>query len=190
MTRRARAYLAVAATAIAVAAALTGCAQSSNTTTSSTSTGAPGTAPPSSSTPTSTSTTGSATTGTPSGSHPLGVSPTVGSPQSTMRFSFTSPVGSGPEGQGGTLISSALSVVGPHGSGCVGVHQEALPSEPAGQSVNVAVGPTQLGGSWCPGTYTARVEVLARPKCGQGMMCPQFIRLVAVLGPTTFRIRG
>jgi hypothetical protein len=107
-----------------------------------------------------------------------------------MRFSFTSPVGSGPEGQGGTLISSALSVVGPHGSGCVGVHQEALPSEPAGQSVNVAVGPTQLGGSWCPGTYTARVEVLARPKCGQGMMCPQFIRLVAVLGPTTFRISG
>jgi hypothetical protein len=54
----------------------------------------------------------------------------------------------------------------------------------------VAVGPTQLGGSWCPGTYTARVEVLARPKCGEGMMCPQFIRVVAVLGPTTFRISG
>ena len=187
MTRHARAHLAVMATAIAVAGALTGCAQSSNTTTS---TGAPGTAPPTSSTPTSTSTTGSGTSGTPSGSHPLGVSPAVGSPQSTMRFSFTSPVGSGPQGQGDTLISSALSVIGPHGSGCVGVHQQALPTEPAEQSVNVALGPAQLGGSWCPGTYTARVEVLARPKCGQGMMCPQFIRVVAVVGPTTFRIRG
>jgi hypothetical protein len=190
MTRRARAYLTATATAIALAAALTGCGQSSNTTTSttSTSTGAPGTGPPSSSTPTATGTTGSGTTGTPSGSHALGVSPAVGSPQSTMRFSFTSPQGSGP--QGGTLISAALSVVGPHGSGCVGIHQQALPSEPAGQSVGVAVGPTQLGGSWCPGTYTARVEVLARPKCGQGMMCPQFIRVVAVFGPTTFRISG
>lgn len=183
MTRGARACLAVAATAVA----LTGCAQSSNTTTS---TGAPGTTPPSSSTPTSTTTTGSGTTGAPSGAHPLGVSPAVGSPQSTIRFSFTSPAGSGPKGQGGTLISSALSVVGPRGSGCVGAHQAALPSEPAGQSVNVAVGPTQLGGSWCPGTYTARVEVLARPNCAQGMMCPQFIRVVAVLGPTTFTIRG
>jgi hypothetical protein len=186
MTRRARAYLTLAVTAVA----LTGCAQSSNTT--STSTGAPGAGPPSSSTTaTSTSgsgTTGPGTTGTPSGSHALGVSPAVGSPQSTMHFSFTSPQGSGP--QGGTLISAALSVVGPHGSACVGIHQQALPSEPAGQSVGVAVGPTQLGGSWCPGTYTARVEVLARPKCGEGMMCPQFIRVVAVLGPTTFRISG
>jgi hypothetical protein len=32
--------------------------------------------------------------------------------------------------------------------------------------------------------------VLARPKCGQGMMCPQFIRVVAVLGPQTFKIAG
>lgn len=184
MTRRTRACLTVIAAALALAASLTGCAQSSDTT----STGAPGAAPPSSSTPT-TSTTGSGTTtGTPSTSHALGVTPTVGSSHSTVHFSFTSPQSTGPEG--GTLISTALSVVGPHGAGCIGVHQQALSSEPAGQTVDVAVGPTQLGGSWCPGSYTARVVITARPKCGQGMMCPQFIRIVAVLGPTTFRISG
>ena len=51
-------------------------------------------------------------------------------------------------------------------------------------------GPAQLGGPWCPGSYTARVEVIARPVCAQGMMCPQFIRVVAVLGPAVFRISG
>jgi hypothetical protein len=70
------------------------------------------------------------------------------------------------------------------------VHDESVPVAPAGQAVHVAVDPAQLGGAWCPGAYTARVEVLARPKCAQGMMCPQFIRVVAVLGPVTFRIAG
>jgi hypothetical protein len=68
------------------------------------------------------------------------------------------------------------------------MHDQAVPMAPAGQTVSASVGPAQLGGAWCPGTYTARVEVLARPKCGQGMMCPQFIRVVALLGPTTFKI--
>jgi hypothetical protein len=70
------------------------------------------------------------------------------------------------------------------------VHDESVPVAPAGRAVHVAVDPAQLGGAWCPGAYTARVEVLARPKCAQGMMCPQFIRVVAVLGPVMFRIAG
>jgi hypothetical protein len=80
--------------------------------------------------------------------------------------------------------------MGPQKTGCVGIHQQPLPSLAVGRQASVSLGPAQLGGDWCPGTYTARVEVLARPKCGPGMMCPQFIRVVASLGPATFRISG
>ncbi len=176
MRRRARTGLTLAAL-VSLVAALAGCAASSNTTSS----GAGATSPPT------TSTTGSATTprGGPSA---LSVSPTVGSQRSVMRFSFASPAAA--TTQASTQSSSALSIVGPHQTGCVGVHDEAVPSEPAGHTVDVAVGPAQLGGPWCPGTYTARVEVVQRPRCASGMMCPQFIRVVAVLGPVTFRISG
>jgi hypothetical protein len=165
-----------------VAAVLCGCAASSNTTSSSS--GAAGAGPPSSTT----STTSSGATTPHGGPSALSVSPAVGSAHSVVRFSFTSPERSGP--QGATQISDSLSVIGPHRPDCVGVHQEALPSEPAGAMVSAAVGPAQLGGPWCAGTYTARVEVVARPVCGPGMMCPQFIRVIAVLGPVTFRISG
>jgi hypothetical protein len=183
---RHRAALATVAAVVMLGAALAGCAASSNTTSSS----AGATSPPTATTPpptTTTTTTGSATPpqGGPSA---LSVSPAVGSKQSVMRFSFASPT----EGaaQSSLQTSSALSIVGPRMTGCVGVHNEAVPSEPGGQTVNVAVGPAQLGGPWCAGTYTARVEVVQRPKCSQGQMCPQFIRVVAVLGPVTFRISG
>jgi hypothetical protein len=181
MTRRARTRPALAAAIVLLAAALAGCG-SSNTTSS----GAGATIPATTATPT-TSTTSSATTprGGPSA---LSVSPTVGSKQSVMRFSFASPAAA--TTQASTQSSGALSIVGPHQVGCVGVHDEAIPSEPAGQTVDVAVGPTQLGGPWCVGSYTARVEVVQRPRCASGMMCPQFIRVIAVLGPVTFRISG
>jgi hypothetical protein len=179
----------VAAVLVMLAAALAGCANSSNTTSS----GAAA-SPPASSTPT----TGSATTGsatstgsatTPQGGpSALSVNPTVGSKGSVIHFSFTSPTPGA--AQSTQQTSSALTIVGPNGAGCVGIHNEPVPSLSAGQTEDVAVGPAQLGGPWCAGTYTARVEVVQRPKCAQGMMCPQFIRVVAVLGPVTFRISG
>ena len=182
MRRRDRTRHALAAAVVSLAAALAGCAASSNTTSS----GAGATIPATTAPPT-TTTTSSATTprGGPSA---LSVSPTVGSKQSVMRFSFASPAAT--TTQASTQTSGALSVVGPHQAGCVGVHDEAIPSEPAGHTVDVAVGPAQLGGPWCVGSYTARVEVVQRPKCAAGMMCPQFIRVVAVLGPVMFRISG
>jgi hypothetical protein len=183
MRRRDRTRHALAAAVVSLAAALAGCAASSNTSSS----GAGATIPATTAPPTTTTTTSSATTprGGPSA---LSVSPTVGSKQSVMRFSFASPAAT--TTQASTQTSGALSVVGPHQAGCVGVHDEAIPSEPAGHTVDVAVGPAQLGGPWCVGSYTARVEVVQRPKCAAGMMCPQFIRVVAVLGPVMFRISG
>jgi len=179
MRRRGARRLTLAAAVLVLGAA--GCASSSNTTTSTVSGGAPGTG--SASTGTSATTgSGGAPRGGPSA---LSVSPTSGSAQSVIHFSFTSPGGTS---DASTQLSQSLSVMGPHGSGCVGMHAQAVPVAPAGRAVDVSVGPAQLGGAWCPGTYAARVEVLARPKCGEGMMCPQFIRVVAVLGPATFRI--
>lgn len=188
MRRRGRAWLTVAGAVVALGAAVCGCAGSSNTTSSSgagSSPGASGTATATISSPTSTTSSGATSRGGPSA---LSVSPTSGTSQSVIRFGFISPAATAT--QASTQISQSLSVVGPRHAGCVGVHDEAVPVAPAGQAVHVAVGPSQLGGRWCPGTYAARVEVLARPKCGQGQMCPQFIRVVAVLGPVTFRIAG
>jgi hypothetical protein len=181
MRRRDRTRHALAAAVVSLAAALAGCAASSNTTSS----GAGATIPATTAPPTTTTSSATTPQGGPSA---LSVSPTVGSKQSVMRFSFASPAAT--TTQASTQTSGALSVVGPHQAGCVGVHDEAIPSEPAGHTVDVAVGPAQLGGPWCVGSYTARVEVVQRPKCAAGMMCPQFIRVVAVLGPVMFRISG
>lgn len=174
--------MAATGTGFALAVALGGCGQSSNTGTRTTSPSAP----PTQTTPTQTTPT-QTTTGA-SGPSGLSVTPAVGSPHSVIHFAFTPPYATGP--QGSTEVSDALGITGPQEAGCVGVHGETLPSLPAGRAESVAVGPAQLGGAWCPGAYTARVEVLARPKCGQGQMCPQFIRVMKVLGPVRFRIMG
>jgi hypothetical protein len=173
-------HAAALAALVIFAGGLAGCAASSNTTSAGAGASSP---PPTTSSPTTTSAT------TPQGgSSALGVSPSVGSRESVIHFSFASPtVGAA---QSSLQTSSALSIVGPHPTGCIGVHDEPVPSSPAGQTVNLAVGPAQLGGPWCAGTYTARVEVFQRPKCAEGMMCPQFIRVLAALGPVTFRISG
>jgi hypothetical protein len=178
-------------------------ASSSGSVSASQSTTAP--AGPSSSTSTSTSTstspaapptgttTGSSTTSGPTspppapGSH-LTASPTDGHPTSMVRFTLVAPAASGRHGQ--AQLSYALSVTGPQGSGCVAQHESAVDVRAAGQPVTVAVGPAQLGGRWCPGGYAARVTELARPVCGPAQVCPQFIRVVAVIGPVRFRITG
>jgi hypothetical protein len=182
---RARLRAALIAVTVGLAAALAGCAQSSDTTSSA----AGGAAPPTSSTPTSaTTTTTSTTPGSGTGSGSLTVSPTTGSPTSVIRFAVTPNFGAGEQGTGD--ISNALSVIGPQKAGCVGVHAQGLSALPSGQTTTVSLGPAQLGGNWCPGAYTARVEILERPKCGGGMMCPQFIRVLAALGPVSFKISG
>lgn len=190
MTHPARRAVAAVAAAAAVAAgmALAGCAQSSNSTSSATS--GPGAAPPTATTPTSTATGTATTPGStpPASAHGLSVTPTVGTTHSVMHFVITpSPTTAG---QNTNDISNALSVIGPQKPGCVGVHEQGLAALPADQQTTVSLGPAQLGGNWCPGTYSARVATLERPKCGQGQMCPQFIRVLAVIGPVSFKISG
>jgi hypothetical protein len=172
----------------ALALGLAGCAQSSNTTTAATS--GPGAAPPTATTPSTpaATTTGSATATPPGNTRGLSVSPQAGSPSSVIHFAITPPARANAES--GVEVSDSLSVMGPQKTGCVGIHQQSLSALPAGQQTTVSLGPSQIGGNWCPGTYTARVLVLARPKCGAGQMCPQFIRVLASIGPVSFRISG
>jgi hypothetical protein len=167
---------------VVLALALTGCAQSSDTSTAARA----GAGAPTASTPTTTTESGSATA--PGSTTGLSVSPQVGAPSSVMHFAIT-PTTQARASHGGE-ISDSLSVMGPQRAGCVGIHQQALATLPSSGSTTVSLGPPQIGGNWCPGTYTARVLVLERPKCGQGQMCPQFIRVLGTIGPVSFRISG
>jgi hypothetical protein len=116
----------------------------------------------------------------------LTVAPADGHPSSTVRFTLVAPAASGHHGQ--TQLSYTLNVSGDQGSGCVAQHEAVVAVRRAGEPVTAAVGPVQLGGRWCPGSYAARVTELARPVCGPAQVCPQFIRVVAVIGPVRFQI--
>jgi hypothetical protein len=192
MRRHLHARLAVAGAILAAAApalVLAGCAQSSHTT--STKAGAGGDNPPSATAPPTSATTPttptSATTTSPASVPGLSVSPAVGSSHSVIHFAVTPSYRTGGPSQD---ISNALTITGPQKPGCVGVRHQGLSALPPGQQTTVSVGPAQIGGDWCPGTYSARVLVLERPKCGPGQMCPQFIRVLEAIGPVSFRISG
>lgn len=176
-SRRARGPLAALGTALCLAACGAHAGRSSSTAAA---------AQPTTGSSTATTTTSRSSPGGPLSSLPLSVSPATGHPTSVLRFAFSPHARSGRVGQ--VSISFTLIVSGGHGSGCVGAHSEAVPVARPGQPVSVGVGPTELGGPWCPGTYRARVDELARPSCAPGQMCPQFIRIVAVFGPSGFRI--
>jgi hypothetical protein len=194
--RCALARLALAVVMLALIAALAGCAQSSDTTSAGAAGGGSATTAPlttststsSTATTSSTTTAGTTTSGAVAGSGPLTASPATGSSHSVIHFTFTAPAGA--LASGSDQVSATLSVVGPQKPGCVGLGHRPVTAMAAGRPTTVSLGPAQLGGDWCPGTYTARIEVVARPRCGPGMMCPQFIRVVAMLGPATFKISG
>jgi len=185
MMRPTRAGLAVAAGVIAIA--LSGCGGSSKT--SSSNSGAAGSAPSTSSTaPSSGSTSSSGGVGSGRATAALTVRPTTASPTTAVHFSFVAPATSGRFGS--TASAYTLSVIGPPRSGCVATASHTLPAIAKGQQVNAVLDPGQLGGHWCGGTYTARVDELARPICPTGEACPQFVRIMATVGPATFRVTG
>jgi hypothetical protein len=64
----------------------------------------------------------------------------------------------------------------------------AVPVTGPGGSVDIPLDPAKLGGRWCPGTFAVRVDEVQRPACSPGMMCPQFIRVIGIVGRTSFRV--
>lgn len=184
MRRHALTGLAVTGSVTALAMALSGCGSSS--TSAAGGSGSPSDSGASSATRTSTSTTATTGPGTSAIPHAaLTVTPTSGGLTTVFKFSFPAPAASGRQG---TIASSyTLSVVGPHGDGCLDAQSMGLPAVTRGQMVTASLAPPP-GSRWCAGTYTARADESARPVCVSGQMCPQFVRLVAVVGPVTFRV--
>jgi hypothetical protein len=58
----------------------------------------------------------------------------------------------------------------------------------AGARGHLRLGPTELRGHWCSGRYAVRVTELSRPFCATGTVCPQFVRVVAVVGTARFLV--
>jgi hypothetical protein len=116
----------------------------------------------------------------------LTVTPRAGAPQTAFRFAFTAPASSGVQGR--TALSYSLSVAGPARAGCVAVRSAPVAAVVSGHRSTTTLGPAQLAGRWCAGTYTAKVAELVRPVCATGEACPQFIRLVAIIGPVRFTV--
>jgi hypothetical protein len=120
------------------------------------------------------STTSSATQG-------LSVSPPTPAPTSRVTFTFPAPATAGHHGA--SLLSFILTVAGPRHAGCLGPRTAPIPRVVKGTTASA-----QLGGTWCVGTYVARVQEFARPFCKPGQMCPQYVRLIGTVAMARFRV--
>ena len=117
---------------------------------------------------------------------PLSVRPAHPSTRSTISFSFTAPVASGVHGT--HVINYSLSVTGTGRAGCVGAHERNAPPVGRGQTARIALGPGELGGPWCTGSYTARVIELESAHCRASVPCPQYIRVVGTVARASFTV--
>jgi hypothetical protein len=164
--------VAAGATALLTAGALAGCGGSGSHGSGSGSTAAGG------------STTTAATTGD-SGS--LSVSPVDPTTHSEITFGFTARAATGVHGR--HEISYSLSLVGPDTGGCVNAHEAGSPQVAAGAQGKITLGPTELQSPWCVGHYVARLFELSSAHCTGSAPCPQYVRVVGLVGRTTFRVR-
>jgi hypothetical protein len=111
----------------------------------------------------------------------LSVSPPTPTPTSRVTFTFPAPATAGHHGP--TLLSFVLTLAGPRHAGCLGPRTSPIPHVVKGTTASV-----QLGGTWCRGTYVARVQEFARPFCKPGQMCPQYVRLIGTVAMARFRV--
>jgi hypothetical protein len=113
--------------------------------------------------------------------HGLSVSPPTPTPTSRVTFGFHAPATAGHHDA--TLLSFILTLAGPRHAGCLGPRTVPVPQVVKGTTASV-----QVGGTWCAGTYLARVQEFARPFCKQGQMCPQYVRLIGTVAMARFRV--
>jgi hypothetical protein len=119
---------------------------------------------------------------------PLTVSPASGNPRTAFTFTFKAPVTTGRRGE--TALGYTLGVAGPSRPGCLAARSASAPQATQGSQVTVTLDPSTLGGTWCPGTFTARVTEISTPVCAPHRMCPQYIRVVATVATARFRVAG
>ena len=179
--RRALAGLRVAGCAAALVALAAGCGGSSSHSRSH-----PGSTAPASTAPASTAPASTAPTATAPATRPLTVTPSRVTPTSEIAFHFIAPIATGRHGT--QTISYSLSVTGPAGANCTGAQEANAPEVAQGAPATITVGPAETHRRWCAGAYTARVLELARAYCTGSAPCPQYIRVVATVAQTAFRV--
>ncbi len=86
-------------------------------------------------------------------------------------------------------IGYTLGLAGSGAGSCIAVRSVPITIAVKGRPVLVTLDPARLGGRWCTGAHTARVLELQRPQCAAGIMCPQFVRVIAVIGTATFEVK-
>ena len=116
----------------------------------------------------------------------LRVTPTSGHPTTVFTLKFVAPAATGAGAK--SAISYTIGITAPAAGRCAGSQSVPVPFAEKGQTVSVALGPSTLGGRWCVGAYRARVLELQRPVCAAGTACPQYVRVVGVIGTATFRV--
>jgi hypothetical protein len=115
------------------------------------------------------------------------VSPPSGLPSTTFTISFRTSDRTGVHGAL-TRRDELMGAVAPHGSGCVPSFNASAPVGAARTLIRVVMGPARIGGHWCPGHWTGRIEELETPVCKAGQACPQFIILRGVIGHFAFTV--
>jgi hypothetical protein len=87
------------------------------------------------------------------------------------------------------VISYSLSLVGPQQAGCVSAHEAGAPRVAAGTGARIVIGPGELHAPWCAGRYVARLLELTSAHCTGTAPCPQYVRVVGLVGRRTFTVR-
>jgi hypothetical protein len=123
--------------------------------------------------------------GTPAAGELL-VAPSSGHRGTTFTFTFKAPQSAGRHGS--TRTEYTLAVATRFRTGCLAERTVPVENAVKGADVTISLDPMKSGGLWCRGTYTARVTEVQMPYCSPGTMCPQFVRVVATVGRTTFRV--
>jgi hypothetical protein len=118
----------------------------------------------------------------------LTLNPADPTTRSEITFTFTARAASGVHGT--HEISYSLSVLGPDLTGCVGTHETGSPSVARGAQGQIVLGPSELRAPWCAGRYSARVLELSSAHCTGSAPCPQYVRVVGLVGRATFTVRG
>jgi hypothetical protein len=172
---------AAGAAVLLAAGALVGCGGSGSSSSES------GASPTTGSTSTSPTTSTGTTSATPhSGS--LSLSPARPTTSSEITFAFTARAATGVHGS--HEISYDLSLLGPDRAGCVGAHEVGSPPVARGAQGRITLGPAELQEPWCAGRYSARVLELSSAHCTGSAPCPQYVRVVGLVGRATFTVRS
>jgi hypothetical protein len=120
------------------------------------------------------------------------VAPANGGPRTIFTVSLRNPAQTGTIGT--VVRSDALSVSGPHRSGCVGSGGMTLPAAAANQVVRVALSAGRMGNgrarTWCTGTFLGSIIQSTRFMCGppQQLVCPMLEVRPQTIATFSFRV--